>query len=213
MKRFWILVSLYLFLLGCSKESQTSSFTWQTIEGRDEDHLKRSPVYRAKAPSNWQRKNPSSTDSITDTTKALCEFYIQDREGTIRLTVHHFPSMTLAERIPPRAQIQRWQSQFDSIDPATIVIRPQSRGGFAGLFLAGTGFIKGERFSILGWSMQLDADHFRQLSLSDTPLSRQRRADYTIKAIGPSSLMNRYQKDIERFAQSFELIGEIPAPL
>jgi len=38
-------------------------------------------------------------------------------------------------------------------------------------------------------------------------------ADYTIKVLGPSDLVNEHKKAIDSFANSFELIEEIPAPL
>lgn len=192
-----------LILTSCtSNESSplsTASTRW--IEINDRNHQ---PLYRAKVPLGWNRQSPLSTDSLSDTTKAIEEF--TTAEGNLRIVIHNFPSDMLEDRIPPQAQINRWKQQFSFLNVEDVVVAPQARGGFSGLFFSASGVREGRPYSILAWSMQLAPEHYRQLCC------RQMRADYTIKAMGSPILIDKHREEIEAFASSFELIQEIPTP-
>ena len=208
MNHLFFILSL-LFLSGCNKEENVSS-SWQAINGRDESlSIVRHPLYQARIPAHWQRKDPSPTESIADTTKPLCEFWIAEEGEKIRITVHNFPASSTAPKIPPMAQLQRWKNQFDRLEPTQVSITSCAHGGFSGLCLEATGILNGTAQSLLGWSMQLAPEHTRQLN----PEDRQTRADYTIKAVGPAELMNKFHTEIMNFAYSFELIEELPSRL
>jgi hypothetical protein len=179
---------LAVLLAGCGKTEPLSS-PYQEIAGRDQR-----PLYRIKAPAAWQRK--SVEGRLDDTTIPLCEYQI---EG-IRITIHNFPNM----KIPPQAQIARWQKQFTSISSLGSVITPQAFSGFTGLKFEGSGLIDGKKTAMLGWSLQL-APEFAPF------VSGQMGADVTIKVVGPEEKVAAHREDIERFARSFEFIEELAA--
>ncbi|CUI16415.1 conserved hypothetical protein [Candidatus Protochlamydia naegleriophila] len=207
---------LLAFLFGCSDGSkQSTEQSWQNINAREEAaNEPRSPLYRALAPISWICHTPSPSDSLLDTTKSVCEFFIQDGTEKLRLTIHTFPVNEVQPRIPPLAQITRWKTQFEELDPLTIQVIPQSQGGFVGLLLEAEGLYQGQLQKMLGWSMQLAPEYDRQLqNKSDLLKNRLRRADYTIKIVGPTLLINKHRKALLHFANSFELIDELPTPL
>lgn len=185
------------------------------ISGRNEtETLERFPVYRAKIPPHWIRSPPLPTDSLIDTTKPIDEFSILGGNDKVRITIHNFPSETIESRTSPNAQVSRWKRQFTQLNPSETFVIPQARGGFVGLFFSGTGTLQEAPYAVLGWSMQMAPEHYRILGQPDaTALHRQMRSDYTIKAMGTPSLINTNRGDIESFANSFELIEEVPAPL
>ncbi len=205
------------FLTSCSYKkgsTQPPPSTWQEIYGRDEGFpIQRFPVYRAKIPLSWLRQDPTPTESIADTKKALCEFFIKEGSEKIYITIHNFPLEQLTKSIPPIAQIQRWKGQLEERDPTLITIKPITHGGFVGLSLESQGMMKGKLIKILGWSMQLGSEYDQLLILKNETFAKQQRAAYTIKAVGPPSLINKYKKSITAFADSFELIEELPSPL
>src|SRR5689334_15457445 len=99
--RFFICL---LFLLsGCKRENSTS-VTYSPINGRS--HV---PIYRAVIPLEWMRLDPDKESDNSDTTQAIVEFKIHSDDEVIRVTVHNFPSDNIKDRIPPSAQIARWQ--------------------------------------------------------------------------------------------------------
>lgn len=181
-------------LVGCQSE-QIHQFPWQHIAGREHR-----PLYRAQVPSEWKRIDPSPLVSLADTTLSLCEFLIEDPQGTVRIAIHNFPTHHLEQRIPPQAQIARWRQQNALASGTSCRVLPVSHGGFTGLSLQGPG--------ILAYAMQLAVPHFRILQQHQM---FQCCADYTIKATGPQELLIAHQDEIERFARSFELIEEIPS--
>lgn len=207
------LILILLFLTGCSNTEEATSSTWVSILGRNEtDSLKRFPVYHAKVPHHWIHSPPPLDIPLTDTTKPIDEFFIVDGNDKVRITIHNFPSDKIEDRIPPAAQITRWKRQFTQLAPADTLIVSQARGGFAGLFFSATGMMQGAPYAVLGWSMQMAPEHYRILTQHDTPLHKQMRADYTIKAVGSPTLINTHRNDIESFAHSFELLQEVPPP-
>lgn len=195
---------LLILLVGCSSAPHTdlSGSHWQEICGRD--HV---PIYHARVADKWLRKDPLPEQSIADTTLALCEFFITglDKEQ-IRITVHNFPVEDAQQRIPPEAQVGRWKRQYSDLTEA--IVFPQAHGGFTGLYLQAEGVLANRPTTTLGWAMQAGVDQYT--ALSSNP---QMRAEYTIKAVGPPSLMEKHKTAIIAFASSFELIQEIPMPL
>lgn len=210
MKIFLILWGMVLCVsFGCTEQRDHAEeqAVWHTLSGRDDGSGGARPViYRVKAPKAWERHSPSETESIADTTKALGEFLIKENDQTIRITIHNFPTDVFENRIPPASQIARWKRQITSIDPASVNIHPIAHGGFAGLYFEA----EGNGIKVIGWSMQLGVEHYRNL-ISPQNTYRQLRADYTIKAVGPVELMERHKLAVINFANSFEFIEEIPA--
>jgi len=100
--------------------------------------------------------------------------------------------------------VKRWEGQLGSVKAA---VEPVTHAGFAGLFL--------EAPTVLAWSMQLDMEHYQTLSLlagSDAEKEhfKQMCADYTIKVTGSQELIDEHRDELFLFANSFELIQEIP---
>jgi hypothetical protein len=164
-----------------------------TLCGRDGG----APIYQAGIPPSWKRINPKSHQILTDTTLPICSF----EAGNILITVHNFPYTSLEQRVPPLAQIERWKGQFGLQDGD---VTPVAHGGFGGFRLEGydpygTGLI--------AYAMQMTPILFRSIS------NPQIKADYTLKAVGPSSEIEAEKGLIDAFAKSFELIEPISSPL
>lgn len=222
-----LLLILISLLPSCSEQKESPSGTqWQAFSGRDdgfknsidltspaEDFKQSRPLlYRAMTRSDWMRKDPSPTESIADTTKPIAEFSIQDGEEVIAMTLHTFPVSPEIPSIPAPAQVSRWKRQFDTLDIATAYTEEEAHGGFKGIFFEGSGILNGTPTMVLAWSMQLAPAYIKLLSQGKSPLDIKKRADYTIKAIGPPSLLQKHRSDIVAFARSFELIDELPSP-
>jgi hypothetical protein len=206
-------LTIYL-LIGCNHNSSLSSASWQLIAGRDDGQIFERPLlYRALVPTGWIRQDPPLHESIANTTKSICEFYIHEKDQSIRLTIHTFPIMQTQLRIPPQAQIARWKREFEELDLVLTHTQPESHGGFNGLFFEGQGILQGKPRKVMGWSMQLASVYERQLNQAKDPLERRKCADYTIKASGAPDLMDKHRIAIMAFAHSFELIDELPLPL
>ena len=187
----------------------TESSNLEVIRGREGGETNsRVPLYHVRVPLNWVRVEPETHESLLDTTKSICEFYVEEGAQRIRIAIHNFPSQTAEERIPPMAQIARWKRQFETLDLTIQSIVPQSFSGYAGYLYEGKGTVRGQDTTMLGWVLQIGAEHYRMLSRPKFPMEM--RSDITIKALGPSTLMVKYRKKIIAFARSFELIEEIP---
>ena len=135
---------------------------------------------------------------------------IPGNEGSIRITIHNFPSNKIEERTPPGAQVARWKGQFEKLDTCESCVTPQTFNGYCGALFKGIGTMQEKPMMMLAWAMQITPQHYRALS-DDSPIHKQMRADFTIKAVGPEELMEQYYKDIVEFAHSFELIEDVPA--
>lgn len=204
---------------GCTQGPE-KKMTTQWIHGRnDELTLDRPLLYRAVTQADWIRKDPLEGDSLNDTTKSICEFYIRENDQSIRITLHTFPirkefmsnlSISSISSISPQAQVARWKDQFEEIDLISVQVKPVSQGGFSGLFFEGQGKIKGISTQVMGWSMQLAPIYARQLSQSKNPQDFNKCADYTIKASGPPELLNKHRRELMAFSKTFELIDELP---
>lgn len=205
---------LLLLLSACSREP-TSPLPWVEISGRDElpltGKVTRYPLYRTVVPVHWKREEPPTDQSNFDTTLPIATFYVDE----ITLWVHNFPANALSERIPPGAQIARWKRQLTPSPHHPTEVKPVAHGGFSGLYLEGEGELKGEEQGVLAWAMQLGQDHFQALLIEGSPeeerFYRQMRADYTIKAVGPSEKIRLHKHEIHQFARRFELIQEVPS--
>jgi len=199
--------------ISCNKYTSPSPTHWQLIAGRDNgDSPERPLLYRALVPLQWIRADPPATESIADTMKPLCTFYIRENHQFIRIIIHTFPLVQGHPRITPQMQVTRWKQQFQELDLAATQVQQDSHGGFSGLFLETEGIFEGVPLKIMGWTMQLASPYERQLALGRMPLDSNKRADYTIKASGPPHLMNSHRAAIAAFACSFEFIDELPAP-
>lgn len=219
-------ITLALILCSCSEKPKLPTIPMQEIKGRDYDGH-RFNVYRVRAPTDWIRKDTFADESLTDTKKSICEFFIPHGSESIRISIHNFPSDSIDQRIPPGAQISRWQRQFEIMYPEESGTTPQAFSGYSGLKFKGIGKLtqaakqqakiredNNEDYAVIAWSMQIGKDHYRALSHPPTPsdnsLYREMRADVTIKASGPKELMQQHEEEIIAFARSFELIEEIP---
>lgn len=179
---------ILLLLVGCKTPQEEEKSPWKMIASRD----KATPIYRSKIASLWsEEKLPP--DELRDTTKPNAKFTLSQ----IVLTIHNFPSDELEKRIPPQAQVSRWKRQFEK-NPQ---LSPKSHGGFIGLLYEG----QNEELAVMALAMQLDTEHY--LKLTD----REMRADYTIKAVGPKSEIEKYRSEILKIMNNFELTEEIPS--
>lgn len=215
MRIFFVLALLLFCSIGCGQKSPAHhDSNWQVIPGRDEGHsLERQVLYRAMVPSHWVRRDPAHSDSIVDTVKPNVEFFIREKGEEIRLTVHTFPYLSEETRIPPQAQIARWKKQLDDLELLSVKTTSESHGGFSGLYFEGEGKLQDKQQSVLGWSMRLGNGFDQQLKRSALPSNQFKRADYTIKAVGSPNMIHEHRQEIGQFAQSFELIDELPPPV
>lgn len=145
---------------------------------------------------DW-KKIPSD-GSLLDTKLPIGEYTLE--EGSIRITLHNFPSRTIEDRIPPGAQIARWKKQFPFIEESSV---PQSFSGYVGFLFEAND----NNTAVMGWIMQLGPEQYSRLSFPDFP--EELRSDVTIKAQGPTHLIQKHRQKIIAFARSFELIQEI----
>jgi hypothetical protein len=212
---FYTSILILLISTGCNQNPSPSPYlNWQSIAGRNDEQSTTCPLlYRAHVPFHWRRKDPPIGESIADTTQSICEFYIQEDDQTIRITIHTFPIMPNAKRIPSQAHVMRWKRQFEELDVLATHVLPESHGGFSGLYFEGQGLLQKQTVKVIAWSMQLASLYEQQLNLEKHSLDRYKRADYTIKASGPPPLMDQHRAAILAFARSFELIDELPSPL
>ena len=176
-------------LLGCESPAAPQSYPRQFFAGRNPDQK---PIYQTIVPSHWQRL-PTESD-LEDTMKPICAYCIANE---IQLVVHNFPSDTLSQRIPPQAQVTRWQRQFGQGS-----LSEECYNGFVGLRL--------EAQNLIAWAMQMDPELFLTLTGPLAfPQDRERRSDYTIKVTGPQDLLEDHRQELETFARYFELIEPI----
>jgi len=202
----YLLPLILILLSSCQSEKVASPSQWHAIVSRDNQTF----VYRAYVPTDWTRQDPDPQTSLEDTKIPVCEFFITQGDERIRLTIHLFPYTSYDSRVPPKAQIARWKKQFETFDALSSATTPCSHGGFYGLCFEGTGEQNSQPTKVLGWSMQLAQLYDQSLEFQGDAL---KRADYTIKAVGPPSFMTQKQAQITAFAESFELIDELSIAL
>lgn len=191
---------------AASKKNQPS-IRLHEINGRDHQ-----PLYRIRAPESWIQRDPLPNESLTDTTKAICEFIIRESDEIIRIAIHNFPSEIIQERIPPEQQVFRWKNQFELLIPESSSTIPQAFSGYSGLLFEGIGILKGKSTMMLSWALQLAPEHYQILvHYSQMPNEKSMRADITIKAVGSLPLMKKHREAIIAMGRSFELIEEIPS--
>lgn len=175
--------------------------TQEFIKGRGVEGRKLG-IYRMCVPRHWIRHDPLPDDLVTDTTKSLCEFIINDPDGIIKIAVHNFPADTLDMRIPPQAQVARWKTQIEEYDGINSYTQPIAFGGFSGILFVGIG-----SKMVIAAALQLSPQHFRNLAGKE-----QMKADVTIKAVGPTHTMKKHQDEIINAIYTFGLVDEIPHP-
>lgn len=205
-----MMILALMILSGCGQTDHSQNTVWQQFCCRDEGTpSERLALYRAKVPVHWLRQD--SEESLVDTTKPICEFFIGEQPDHILLTLHTFPADKFERRIPPEAQINRWKRQFDELDLCNLIIEPCSHGGYTGLLFQGQGSFKGKESSMIGYSMQLAPPHWMILHAKEEVSFKERHtaADYTIKAMGSFTAIEKWKTEIECFADSFELIEEL----
>ena len=218
MKIRYKLLALFLTTFagaGCSQQDSTRQLHIVELAARDEGIPAEKPIiYRMKVPSHWTQQQPSFDESITDTKKAIAEFFIEEKDEKIRIAIHNFPSDSMDSRIPPMVQVSRWKKQFSSMVPSSVSTKPHAFGGYYGFLFEATGEMHGIATTVLGWALQLAPEHYRSLS-HPVPATlanrhRQMRGDVTIKAVGPEQLMDKYREEIISSARTFQLIDDIP---
>jgi len=151
------------------------------IPGRQEE-----PLYRVQL-HDWEQK-PLDSNYQTDSTLANATFI---KEG-LELTIHNFPDI----KIPPKAQVTRWQRQFDLLVESKVT--EVAWGGFEGLLFEGKGLIKDRETQVMALAMQIGSQ-FRAKG--------EMKADITIKVIGE---IGPLRDSVWQAMQTFELIEEIP---
>ncbi|MCB1136503.1 MAG: hypothetical protein KDK78_09560, partial [Chlamydiia bacterium] len=171
----------------------------------------RHPVYHVRVPETWRREDPPTNQSNSDTTLPIATFFVGD---SIEIHIHNFPAQTLDTRIPPGAQVGRWQRQLVTAAQSPAKTSPIAQAGYWGLYFEGTGQLKGAERTVYAWAFQLGQEQFHALELPGDAgaqhFFRQMRGDVTIKAVGAPEEMASQREAIHRFASSFQLIQEIP---
>ena len=200
---------LLLLLTACSLTNEEKKVKY-VIPGRHHESF-----YEIEVPQYWTLKLPEGKDYQLDSKIALCEFFIDDPEGQIRITIHNFINSHLSNRIPPMQQTERWKKQFQKLNYSTT--EPLSYGGFVGLVFEATGILNNALTTTLAWSLQLDEFHYNHLNklqaYSGAKDYQEMQADVTIKAQGPAVLIEKYKEDLTQTAWTFKFIQDIPAPL
>lgn len=200
----YLLLFLMLFC-GCQENGADLPSLKVSIPGRLGKE-----IYYAEVPVHWKSIPPSPEQNLQDTTLPIYTFLI-GKEPSIRLTVHTFPGYSLETRIPPETQIKRWEKQFQ--DPHADITKT-AHGGFGGYRIEAYNKHSKRPSALLGYSMQLNSQLFQILEIPHTEEEKEvffeMRADYTIKAVGSPEMILRYRKEIDAFAESFELIDPIP---
>lgn len=210
---FFSALSLLFFILllsACDQPDYVHA-TWHEFYCRDRGNpAEREVLYRAKVPKHWIRKD--CQESVADSMKPICTFIFGNPEDPVELTIHTFTVDTFEQRIPPAAQVNRWKRQFDEIDLTTLFIEPRAHGGFTGLKMTAFGKIKEKESGIIAYSMQLAPPHWMSLQQDSEINLKQKEmtSDYTLKAFGSPFAISQTKEEIETFANSFELIDEIP---
>ncbi|CRX39241.1 hypothetical protein [Estrella lausannensis] len=199
---------LLAFFSGCSSEEQDDAVV-QEIVGRSGDLD--APIWRVRRPSNWEEVKRTGPEH--DTTLPVQEWTIGEGDDLIRVQIHSFPAETLEARIPPMAQITRWQKQFQSSPPPDLELTRQAFSGYSGYLLDGRGTIKGSSVRVLGFAMSLPERSYAALSALKGKKSSEiaeMRGDITIKVVGKEEAIDKRENEIRSFARSFELIDPIP---
>lgn len=166
-----------------------ATLSWILVNGRETPN-----VYHVQAPSEWK---VTQGEMGNDTKKPLVEFTI---ENQIKVTLHNFPGTA----IPPEAQIARWKGQFEKLNPEDVKIQSVAWSGYSGYAFEAKGILQGKEMTVLAWTLHLDSRHARAVQSQD------KAADFTIKVVGPTELVNKYKLALEFFARSFELVDDIP---
>lgn len=201
---------LWTTVASCQSDGNYPKAQTIQIPGRENAEF-----YQITVPLNWVVQNHSSDAFKHDSKISLVEFTIPDDSDHIRISIHNFPNNHLNSRIPPFQQIERWKKQFSSLESQSIL--PQSFSGYVGLLFEGQGSMNQKKMSMLAWTMQLDTSLYQYLdklqTYDKTSLYKEMQADFTIKALGSTEVLQKYQKQIIEAAHSFKIKYEIPYSL
>lgn len=151
-----------------------------------------SPLYHALIPSHWEVKEINGP--LEDTKTPIAEYTFNG----ITVAIHNFPAISLEKRIPPEAQIARWERLHGKGH-----VNLEHVGGFVGLSYASD--------NVMAWALQIAPVYFH--SLATLFMNQEIRSDITIKATGPEETLIRYENEIRDFVHSLHLIQEIPPRL
>lgn len=154
-------------------------------------------TYRAWVPSSWVDRVRYSKDHLEDTTLPTLSLEWDD----VSVVFHPFPTAYKEQRIPPEAQIARWQRQTGEEG----FVEPISIGGFYGYR-----FEAGNEKAVLAFALALRGEHYQALTGSFLPREEHLRSEYTVKAVGSKRALELLKSDIEGFVESIHLINPIP---
>lgn len=202
------LLLFFIILQGCSSDEREEVAVEEIIgrEGRSD-----APVWRVRRPVEWRSLKRDGPQP--DTTLAIQEWIIGEGEDAITVQIHSFPADSPERRIPPMAQITRWQKQFSHAPRPEIELVRQAFSGYAGYLMDGRGVLKGEHVRVLGFAMSLPERSFAALSTlkgKTASEAAEMRSDITIKVVGREEAVDKREREIRTFARSFELIEPIP---
>jgi hypothetical protein len=177
-----LFLMLLLLLTACSMEEPSASFMHR-IKGR----LSKEDLYQTQVPEDWKLQ-PDSADR-NDTRNPLASW----KKGSVVITFHNFsPDMA----IPPGAQVQRWKNQMkNAVEEETL---PTAHGGFGGFRWEAYGNDQG----VIAYAMQMNQTLKQKLRSEG-------RADWTLKAVGPSDELEAMRDEIDAVANRLELIEPI----
>lgn len=204
MERIVLYFLLLIFCISC-ENSNVSTFKTISIPGRNGQF-----IYEIDFPDHWEY---AFTDSnlINDTRESLCDLFFEEENEKVIFSIHNFPCSSLHERIPPKAQVNRWNNQLKETQEIKKQEILESFGGFCGIKFQGVGNLNHEAKKMIAWAMQLPEEFYHSLNFSNFSEDElmQMRADFTIKVTGPESLIDKHQATLEKVAHSFRLIQDI----
>lgn len=174
---------MLVLLTACSVDEPSSSSSTHLMKGR---HSKED-LYRTQVPEDWNLQ-PESAD-LQDTRNPLASW----KKGAVLITFHNFsPEMA----IPPGAQVQRWRNQMKNAFDEEIL--PTAHGGFGGFRWEAYSAEQG----VIAYAMQMNHTLKQKLRSEG-------RADWTLKAVGPSDEIRAMADEIDAVANQLELIEPI----
>lgn len=204
MERVIYYLFFLIFFVSCET---TDQWEYQTlaIPGRNGQL-----IYEIDFPKNWGA-SITNNESIDDTTLSLCHLILNENNEKITLAIHNFPTKSIDDRIPIKAQILRWINQLEQNEEIKNDEKNESFGGFCGIKYQGVGKIKGIKQKMIAWAMELPEETYHQLNFSSHSKEKllQMRSNYTLKVLGPEALVNKHQQTIEKIARSFRLIDDL----
>lgn len=155
-----------LLFFGFFVSEDASPYRKEVINGRGGQAL-----YRIEVPEEWVTIQVKQNE---DTREPIAEFAF----GNVRFLIHNFPGM----RIPPSAQVERWNRQTPS-----RFVEPSAFSGYQGLFF--------ENEKVLAWALEWGACRREK---------EENFSDVTLKVIGPEQEIEDNREAIIKAARTFE---------